>query len=466
MSFKKLHSAICMYGHIAKLLVVIPFLLMTACQKFVETDTPKTALVSSVVFANDESATAAMVGIYSDIMQNPSSFINTQITLLTGLSSDEFDNFSTSTDQRQFYENSLTSNNSNVLILWRTAYKYIYEVNSVLAGISNSNALSTSTKSQIEGEAKFTRALCYFYLTNLFGDVPLVLSTDYRTNNIAARTQQAQVYTQIVADLTDAQNLLSETYVSNERVRPNKLAATALLARVYLYMKDWTNAASEATKVVNQSATYYLNNNLSQVFQINSPEIIWQLMPVAPGYNTWEGNALILTTLPESVALSDDLVNAFDSADNRKTEWINSTAVGPESYHYPFKYKVKIGGELSEYYVVLRLAEQYLIRSEAKAQLDDLGGSLEDLNMIRNRAGLPAVGLQTKSRLLDTIANERRFELFAEMGHRWFDIKRTNMAQDVLGPLKGSNWQATDVLYPIPQSELAVDKNLQQNSGY
>jgi starch-binding outer membrane protein, SusD/RagB family len=459
-SVGRLHTSSC------KLLLFFGFLFITSCKKFIETDTPRTALVSSVVFANDESAIAAMVGIYSSIMQNPSSFINTQITLVAGLSADEFNNFSTSPDQRQFFENSLTPNNSNVLILWREAYKYIYEVNAVLNGVTNSKSLSATTKNQIEGEAKFVRALCFFYLTNLFGDIPLTLTTDYRVNNTATRSSQSHVYDQIVSDLKDAQKLLSENYVSDERVRPNKWAATAVLARVYLYIKDWTNAVNTATEVINQSSLYFLNNDLASVFSINSPEIIWQLMPVVPGYNTWEGNALILSAVPTSVSLSNDLIHAFEVDDMRKSDWISEITIGSQTYHFAYKYKIKAGAPLSEYYVVLRLGEQYLIRAEAKAQLNDLANSLTDLNLIRARAGISNFQTEDKSLLLTAVENERRIELFAEMGHRWLDIKRNNTAGKILSIEKNSNWQATDVLYPIPQAELSIDYNLEQNPGY
>ncbi|MDO5969574.1 RagB/SusD family nutrient uptake outer membrane protein, partial [Flavivirga aquimarina] len=119
-----------------------------------------------------------------------------------------------------------------------------------------------------------------------------------------------------------------------------------------------------------------------------------------------------------------------------------------------------------EYPVVFRLAEQYLIRAEARAELGKISEAQSDLNVIRNRAGLGNTTASTKEALRDAILDERQVELFTERGHRWFDLKRRGEAADVLAPLKPS-WQDTDVLFPIPESELLLNPNLlPQNDGY
>ena len=116
--------------------------------------------------------------------------------------------------------------------------------------------------------------------------------------------------------------------------------------------------------------------------------------------------------------------------------------------------------------MVLRLAEQYLIRAEARAQQNNISGSQSDLNLIRNRAGLVNTAANDKTALLTAIEHERQVELFTEWGHRWLDLKRTNRADAVLGPIKAPNWQPTDMLYPIPQTQIANDPNVHQNPGY
>jgi len=112
------------------------------------------------------------------------------------------------------------------------------------------------------------------------------------------------------------------------------------------------------------------------------------------------------------------------------------------------------------------LAEQYLIRAEARAEKNNLNGAIDDLNMIRERAGLsPLLPSSDQSQVLAAVAQERRIELFAEWGHRWLDIKRTKTADQILGPIK-SLWKSTAQLYPIPTLEIQTDPNLKQNPGY
>jgi len=122
--------------------------------------------------------------------------------------------------------------------------------------------------------------------------------------------------------------------------------------------------------------------------------------------------------------------------------------------------------ESLEYSILFRLAEQYLIRAEARAQLGNSIGSQNDLNLIRSRAGLPDISVNTREELLIAILHERFVEFFTEQGHRWFDLKRMDKAKEVLSPLK-NNWKDTDILLPLPEMELELNPSLKpQNSGY
>src|SRR5690606_1021237 len=136
-------------------------------------------------------------------------------------------------------------------------------------------------------------------------------------------------------------------------------------------------------------------------------------------------------------------------------------------WYTPYKYKIRDSSDSSqEYSVVFRLSEQYLIRSEARLYQGNLSGSLSDLNLIRFRAGLNSIHSNNHVEMLNIILTERRHELFSEFGHRWFDLKRTNMAEPILSPIK-PNWRSTNVLFPIPENELLINPNLlPQNPGY
>jgi hypothetical protein len=137
------------------------------------------------------------------------------------------------------------------------------------------------------------------------------------------------------------------------------------------------------------------------------------------------------------------------------------------TYYFPYKYKIRTGyTPLNEYYTVLRLAEQYLIRAEARVYINDFAGAKADINTIRTRAGLSNTSASDKASLLLAIEQERRIELFVEWGHRWLDLKRTGRASAILAPLKGADWQSTDILWPIPQSQINTNPSLIQNPGY
>jgi hypothetical protein len=447
--------------------VLLTTVLLFSCRKFVEIAIPKTQITTPAVYTDDATAISAIRGIYSKMMEGDFArgYLKS-VTLLTGLSSDEFINYSSDPNNVEFYTNSLLPVNSDINNLWKDAYSYIYQANAVIEGLSNSTGLSASIKTQLGGEAKFLRAYFHFYLVNLWGDVPLITTTDYRINATAYRTSSANVYQQIILDLKGAQSNLADdySYSNNERVRPNKWAATALLARVYLYTGDWVNAEAQATMIISNTSRYSIVSNLDNVFLKNSNEAIWQLMPVEPGKNTWEGT---LFKIQNYVALTNQSVNAFEPGDNRKNSWVNSYTDATGLHYYPYKYKISIDNQpLTEYSMILRLAEQYLIRAEARAQQNNVVGAQADINTIRNRAGLSNTAANDKASLLLAIEHERLVELFSEWGHRWLDLKRTNRTNAILGPLKGTSWQATDVLYAIPQSELLNDPNLTQNAGY
>lgn len=446
-----------------------------SCKKFVEVGPPKTQLIEPVVFSNDATATSAGMGLYSRINGNLLDISFGGTAIFTALAADEIYNTSANSTYDPFSKNSLLSNTSNISTLWSTAYGIIYYSNSILEGLSTSTGISDSIKNQLTGEAKLVRAFHYFLLANLFGDVPLILTTDYRINAVMGRTLKSQIYLQIIQDLKDAQNLMSNTYFNAdntpgiERVRPNKSAAAALLARVYLYTGDWVNAEIQASSVISNTSQYFLESNLNNVFLKNSNEVIWQIMPVLSSSNTAEGrlfNTSSSTSKP-TFAVTPFLQNAFEPADQRKVSWTKTNISGGQPYIYPYKYKVRTtGAPYTEYNIILRLAEQFLIRAEARIQQNNIAGAQADLNTIRIRAGLTNTNASDKPSLLTAIEHERQVELFTEWGHRWFDLKRTSRVDPILGMEKSLYWQITDALFPIPLGQIIYNPSLVQNPGY
>lgn len=452
-------------------MVIMVLIIASSCDEFIQIDPPKTEIISETVFSNNASAMAAVRGIYSQMMTNQS-FTSGNMEKYCGLSSDELTDLSGSDEQLEFQLNSISSTNQVVLgVFWREAYFYINNANAILEGLPKSSSLSAEVKQQIEGESKFIRAFCHFYLVNLFGEIPYITATDYRVNSIATRMPVTEVYAHVLDDLLEAEQLLIEDYSFSrgERIQPNKWAASAMLARVYLYLKDWAKAEMYASKLIDNAGAFSLSNNLEDVFLANSSEAIWQLQPVTPELSTGQARLFILLASPSDIVLDNQIMNSFEAGDLRQDAWIGTYVQDDQTYYFPYKYKIYAGETITEHAMVLRLAEQYLVRAEARAQQEKLTDAIDDLDMIRNRAGLsqikdtnPSIN---KNELLLAIEQERRVELLSEWGHRWLDLKRSGRAGQILGALK-ADWQDTDELYPIPNSERLVNPQLKQNPGY
>lgn len=452
------------------LLSVCLVLLLSGCDNFVDAELPNSQLTAPAVFEDMATANAAMTSIYSKmrdtgLLSGSPAGLSHQL----GNYSDELDFYGypqSSTDY--FYRNALTPSLSDMKSLWTDSYNQIYAANAVIYGTENSIVLPVANRNQLKGEALFVRALLHFYLVNLYGDVPYITTTDYAVNSTVTRMPVVAVYDAIKTDLTTALDLLPEGYLSANRVRPNKYAVRALLARLNLYLGNWDEASNDASAVINATGLYTLATNIDMVFLKDSPSTIWQFSPALPDNNTQEGSTFIFTSGPPPLsALTNNLANSFSAGDLRRTHWIGTITDGTSTWFYPNKYKNTLteGGSV-EYSIVLRLEEQYLIRAEARAHQGNLTGAKDDLDIVRNRAGLAGTTAMTGTDIIAAVLVERRFELFTEYGNRFFDLKRTNNLNSVLGIVK-LGWNDTDKLLPLSASELILNPNLNpQNPGY
>jgi starch-binding outer membrane protein, SusD/RagB family len=490
------YNALCRWSKNSLIILLVLSFIQTGCKKLVAVNAPVTSINAGNVFKNDGTAISAMTSIYAKI-SNANLIENSSLLALNslpGLSADELTLYSGVPDPLlAYYRNSLSANNAGNGSLWLTIYPIIYSCNAVIEGLEKSNVLTPIVKDQLMGEARFMRAFCFFYLTNLYGKIPLAVSTDYSINLSLARTTQENVYKQIIDDLKIAKSSLSERFIdktlsaeSEERVRPTKWAAALLLARTYLYTKDFENAKSETDTIISNTSLFSLKTNINDVFLRNSAEAIWQLQPVANGWNTSEARFFKLPSLGPNflqypVYLSNSLMQSFESGDSRRVNWVDSVVVGTEIYSYANKYKsATFNAPVTEYSSVFRLAEAYLIRAEAKIFTNGISSGIEDINTIRRRARIsptanipePLPDLSTsmsEEDAFNAVIRERRIEFFSEWGHRWFDLKRTGKINAVMlieTPKKGGNWASTKQLYPIPQGQLLLSPNLDQNEDY
>ncbi|WPV67842.1 RagB/SusD family nutrient uptake outer membrane protein [Chitinophaga sp. LS1] len=439
------------------LFIVMIVIIGSACNKILDAGQPTDKVTSVTVYESNTTAIAALNGIYSTMSSGGPVTGNKGLSFLCGLSADEFILQASDMNLQAVYQNALVAGDVDC---WTDFYNYIYQANLALEGLEKSQSLKETVRKQLKGEALFVRAFSYFYLVNLYGDVPLLLNTDYKYNAVQPRTAALTVYAQIVNDLNNAVEVLSGDFlagdvetVSSDRVRPGIWSAKALLARVYLYTGEYEKAVKAADTILKKKDLFD-TVPLVNVFLKNSREAIWQLQPVKNNY-TDEGYLFLVDTL---AACSKSLLHAFEVGDKRQQNWVLNG--------YPFKYKsdLPVDNPL-EYLMMIRVGELYLIRAESKAHLKDLNGALADLNIIRKRAGIKGLKANTQEQILSAIIQERRVELFSEWGHRWFDLKRSGNMDEVM-KTKTSNWQAYQQLYPLMESELRANPYLKQNAGY
>ena len=440
--------------------VMIVVCCLSACKKLVDISTPKNQLTTDKIFADSTSATAAMINIYALF----NSSIDVNYNAVMSCYTDELQYSGTTQQLIEYAQGAVAPANSTDLNFWQNSYFIIYSCNDVLAQSQRSAGLSQQFKQQFQGEAKFLRAFAYLNLVNTYGSVPLILSTSVNQNAIAERTDSASVYKQIVQDLLDAKNELTTGYIGQGKVRANQYAADALLARVYLWQKNWSQAESAADVVISSGLYSPLPSTLS-TFTANSTETILAFYTQF-GYIA-DGPNLIPTSGAPQFFYSQTQLSAFEPGDHRKSDWILTSQVDTNTFYSPFKYHNNTPNTSApEFLIALRAGEQYLIRAEARAELNDLAGAVTDLNVIRNRAGLTAYSsLTDQVSILNAIYHERQVELFSEWGNRYSDLRRYGRLSAINSTIK-PGWKNTAVSLPIPQSEINTDPNLKQNPGY
>lgn len=437
---------------------------LISCDDALDVDLPSNQLSSENVYSTESTAEAAVNGIYQSMVAD---FYYNRVHALLGQTADEL--VPRTGIANVYSSNEIPETDGTINSNWGELYKTIYNANNVIEGVTKSTAIDAVKSKQWIAEAKFLRAYSYFYLTNLWGNVPLVLTTNVDVSALLPQSSQEAVYAQILLDLTDASKDLPTDYKNydQERIRATKWAAETVLARVNLYLGKWTEAAAHASTVISQTGTYKIITDLADdnsPFIADNDEAILQI----PYYNvdyTYEGSSVFTTGGTLFLRKGNAL---FETNDARKTNW--TVDIKDRSGVFlgiaPYKYHNDFSGSPIERSTLLRLAELYLIRAEARVKSNDIIGAQEDINVIRNRALLSNTTLTDPNQLLDLIALERQREFFAENGHRWLDLKRTGKLDETLSVLSDKIWKTTDSLYPIPEPAIRSNPFLTQNSGY
>lgn len=468
--------------------------LLLSCKKYLELPAPGNSIGAEAAYSDDR-AIAAMINdalqkISRAVSDEEASSVTGSSHATLGLHTDEMEPLfglnplddAINPNSTQIFSWKLAATNITAVKWWPNYYAAIYVCNSILENVPKQSTLNL--KNQWLGQAYFLRALAYYYLVNLYGDVSLVTSTNYKESSKIPRTAPEMAYSLIQADLKQAISLLDPDYkdeyntTTTERFRPNQSTAKALLARINLYTRQWQQAWDNADQVIKDTRyTMQPKATIGATFTATSKELIL-------GSDCDLEARLFGDFSTPPCYLSSALLNAFEPKDLRRTNWIQQNMVVftspfqikmvdvPSKFKNPTRNSTKL-----DRMPLLRLAEQYLIRAEAAAQLAKQGdgskltGAIADLNIIRLRAGLGVTTAATPDAVLDAIAKERRVEFFGEWGQRFFDLKRTGkldaqmkieMETSRLGT--GAKWESYKQNMPISIQDQTL--GIAQTPGY
>jgi hypothetical protein len=420
---------------------------------------PTDSIPASAAFKDKAGIERGIIGSYSSL-QSLSYYGRTYI-IFADLAADNLNHptDATSSDYAEVDNNAILPENSSVNGIWASIYDGINVVNNVIAKVPGINDMTETEKYEALAELYFLRALNHFNLLNFFGAIPLKITPTVGVSNLdAGRDPVNVVYSKVIEDLSFSEQYLVAS--ASTKIRASKYAAKALLARVYLYQGNYSQAYEKANDVI-LNGGYTLLENYSDIFsEDGSAETIFEV-----DFTELDRNRLAEYNFPKTlngrreVAPSESLLNAYEPGDDR----IATSIAYSGTNAYANKYNdLKTG---TDNVIVLRLAEMYLIRAEAEANKTggNLTGISDDINLIRSRANLPATTANTINELLSAIEKERRAE-FAFEGQRWFDLVRTGRAMDILPTVIN----LTKTLFPVPLGELQTNNSPEmiQNPGY
>ncbi|MGV3589972.1 MAG: RagB/SusD family nutrient uptake outer membrane protein [Adhaeribacter sp.] len=444
-----------------KIFYILPFLIILgSCDNFLEVQ-PELQIDESQAIINAGTAESALNGLYNQLGSN--GYYGSNLPALAYLAGGDIQWTGSQSGPQEIVLHNIIADNGYVTNAWSSIYKTILAANYLIVGVPNITdpLLTQAKREQFVGEASFVRALAYFDLARGWGGVPLILTPTRTPSDHAniSRSSLNDTYAQVLKDLETAENLLPET---TNRNRATKKTVWALRARYHLYRQEWAQAEQYASKIINDS-NYKLAKPFNTFFANNAagtPESVlelaysnsfknghsnWWLPPALGGRREWSPSPALV-----------ELLNDPLTGGNRK-ELLARTAPPGNLWYGKLYYRTPTGTDPA---YLIRVAELYLLRAEAQAQLGQLDLALIDLNAVRDRAGLAPVTLENKEDILLAIENERRLE-FAFETDRWFNLVRTNRVAPVLGITDANKY-----LFPIPNAEIITNKNIAQNPGY
>lgn len=442
---------------VSTFLLTLSVLFFSSCKKYLQIQ-PQNYVSDASTIVDEPSALTALNGAYRALGNN--GYYGESFVELGFLSGGDWVNLTTGGSANLVIQN-FRPDDAYFETVWSAIYAAINAANNILVkvpGIQDPNLTST-IREQILGQAHFIRSLAYFDLARSWGGVPIVLTpTTSATgaNAKVSRSTLAETWTQVESDLDSAYSLLPTTLQSRYVAVQN--TAVALRARLHLYKQEWAQAEADATTLIDNSGYALATPYSSWMYQSTNPESIFEI----------EFSAQNTSGISTEMQVPSTGGNYRYGPDQTLINILNDPTIGGARSVLLAK-QVQAGSttwygnlytKITDPVYVLRIAEQYLIRAEARTQQGtDLSGALADLNAIRARAGVALASDSSQAGLLLAIENERRVELALEP-FRWFDLARTGRAVAVL------NVPSYELVFPIPTTEITLNPNLTQNTGY
>jgi tetratricopeptide (TPR) repeat protein len=373
-----------------------------------------------------------------------------------------------------------TNSDGDVTNIWNRAYAVILRANNIINSVPVIADGTKEEKDMALGQALFVRALAHFDLLRVFAEPYIIgggaslgvpVMTKFEVGSPKRNTVE-EVYTQIIADLTQAKALLTEN--KNIPYTANSFAASALLARVYLYKGENDGAITEATRVINGGYTIQPANSLADFY--NTPGTAEEIFTVRILSTETSGSDnlgnIYLKPGYGDIRVSPDLMSVIEAGDARRA-FISAFSSSPSEYqNNKFTGQGGISGMHSA--KVLRISEMYLIRAEAYAKETNYAAALDDVNEIRMHRNLAALENVPDADVLAAVLKEKRVEFMFE-GHRYFDLLRNklnivrnycNNPVQLNAPRCTIEATSLTAIFPIPQREVDVNLNMEQNPGY
>ena len=422
------------------------------------------SIAGEEVLTSKKGLDGSLIGAYNSLQ---SGSIATDAIVFADLAADNLIARGSKLEYREVSENSIQASNAYVTSLWNASYRGINLVNYIIEGISSVKGISEAEKNNYLAQCHFLRAFHYFNLVRYFGNIPKrvkpISDASPETLSIPV-SPQSEIYSLIISDLQIAEQYLVGR---GNSVYANQGAAKALLAKVYLYQKDWAKAVQKADEVIAMGYTLEMSNYAS-IFNesFNNQEIIFQIdfansQDATNLMNDWlTPVGRFEVAVWKNLSRTQTLATDFESGDLRKNSTVKYYVGSKGDDWYCAKYTDNVKNK--DNIIILRLAEMYLIKAEASNEINYIanGEAFIALNKIRNRAGLANLSSTTITNQAEfrlAIEKERNLELAFE-GNRLFDLRRTDRINQVLpdiGTLKEAGWY-----FPIPQSEIDTNDGI------